>query len=110
MAVYHSRLAASFRRRNLDCFKDGQFDLLVTCRALDEGLNVPDAGTAVIAASTSSTRQRIQRLGRVLRPAPGKNRADVATLFATPAEEEFLRLEAASLADVAETNWYEIEL
>jgi superfamily II DNA or RNA helicase len=91
-------------------FKVSEVDILVTCRALDEGLNVPNANAAVIGASTRSTRQRIQRLGRVLRVAPGKEHADVATIFATDHERQLLEGEAEALNDVAETRWYRINL
>ena len=91
-------------------FKAGEFDILVTCRALDEGLNVPNANAAVVGASTRSTRQRIQRLGRVLRVAPEKGHADVATIFATDHERNSLQREAESLADVAETRWYQVDV
>jgi superfamily II DNA or RNA helicase len=110
VALYHSGLGAAIRRRNLELFKLGQFSTLVTCRALDEGLNVPDARTAVVAASTRSTRQRIQRLGRVLRVSPGKLTASVATLYATDAENEALRREASLISEVADVKWYRVTI
>jgi superfamily II DNA or RNA helicase len=110
VATYHSKLGSSLRRRNLELFKLGEIDVLVTCRALDEGLNVPAANAAVVAASTRSTRQRIQRLGRVLRQSPGKRFASVATLYATDAERNFLEHEAARLADVTAVKWYEVSI
>jgi superfamily II DNA or RNA helicase len=110
VGLYHSGLGPSLRRRNLELFKSGQFAKLVTCRALDEGLNVPDARAAVIAASTRSTRQRVQRLGRVLRTAPDKEAADVATLYATQIESDTLRREAASIGEIAEVHWYEVSI
>lgn len=110
VGLYHSGLGASIRRRNLELFKSGQFAKLVTCRALDEGLNVPNASVAVIAASTRSTRQRVQRLGRVLRTAPGKRFADVATLYATEVEAQNLRSEASTMGEIAEVHWYEISI
>jgi superfamily II DNA or RNA helicase len=110
VGVYHSQLGQPIRRRNLELFKLGQFSTLVTCRALDEGLNVPDARAAVIAASTRSTRQRIQRLGRVLRVSPGKQSASVATLYATDAERKALEKEASAIGEVAETKWYRVTI
>lgn len=103
--AYHSGLGPSLRQDNLRMFRRGEIDILVTCRALDEGLNVPNASVAVIAASTSSTRQRIQRLGRVLRPAPGKAGAVVYTIYATEPEAERLRLEAQGLEGAERVRW-----
>lgn len=105
--TYHSKIYGPTRRERLRLFRLGVYDTLVTCRSLDEGLNVPDASIAVIVASTSSRRQRIQRLGRVLRVADAAKRAIVVTLYATPVEERHLRLEEARLVDVAAVRWYE---
>lgn len=55
------------RRRMLSRFKSGQLGVLCTPRILDEGIDVPDAQLAVIVASSSSRRQMIQRMGRVIR-------------------------------------------
>jgi superfamily II DNA or RNA helicase len=109
VALYHSHLGPTIRRRNLELFRFGQVSKLVTCRALDEGLNVPDAEVAIIGASTRSTRQRIQRLGRVVRPSPQKKTALVCTLFATQSEREALLAEQLNLEESAEVHWYEVK-
>ena len=109
VALYHSHLGPTMRRRNLELFRYGQVSKLVTCRALDEGLNVPDAEVAIIAASTKSTRQRIQRLGRVVRPTPHKKTAVVCTLYATESERETLLAEQERMEDSAEVRWYEVK-
>lgn len=103
--AYHSRLLESHRRDNLRLFRRGMVNMLVTCRALDEGTNVPEANVAIVARSTSSTRQRIQRLGRVLRPAPGKEHAIVYTLYSGKAPQTRLAEEAAGLEGVASVAW-----
>jgi superfamily II DNA or RNA helicase len=103
--IYHSKLSPNWRRDNLRLFRQGVFDVLVSCRALDEGMNVPETAVAVIASSTASHRQRIQRLGRVLRPARGKDKAVIYTLFATAQEQKRLSNEAARLEGVASIVW-----
>jgi superfamily II DNA or RNA helicase len=105
VAAYHSGLGPALRQDNLRMFRRGEVDVLVTCRALDEGINVPDASVAVLVASTASTRQRIQRLGRVLRPAPGKERALIYTVYATDPEEERLQSEAEQLEGAEGIRW-----
>jgi len=102
---YHSRLEPATRRDNLKLFRRGVFDSLITCRALDEGLNVPDASVAIISSSTASRRQRIQRLGRVLRPSSGKDSAVIYTLFATDAERDRLETEATRLQGMTSIEW-----
>ncbi len=96
VTLYHSGVDPAVRRDNLRLFRRGVFDILVTCRALDEGVNVPETRVAVIASSTASVRQRIQRLGRVLRPAPGKTGAIVYTIFATEVERRRLERDAGA--------------
>ncbi len=103
--AYHSRMSSAHRRDNLRMFRRGESNVLVTCRALDEGTNVPESNVAIVAQSTTSTRQRIQRLGRVLRPANGKNYATVYTLYYGEDRELQLREEEAGLIGVAETTW-----
>ena len=103
--IYHSRISPEVRRDNLRLYRAGIFNILVTCRALDEGVNVPETRVAIIASSTASLRQRIQRLGRVLRPAPGKQRAQVYTIYTTKSEEERLANEAQKLSGVGRISW-----
>jgi superfamily II DNA or RNA helicase len=103
--IYHSKIGPTLRRDNLRLYRKGVFDVLVTCRALDEGMNAPETTVAVIASSTSSARQRIQRLGRVLRPAPGKQCATIYTIYATEVEERRLREEERGLDGVASVSW-----
>lgn len=103
--LYHSGLAPKFRAQALSDFRQGRSTVLVTCRALDEGFNVPETQVGIIAASTATRRQRIQRLGRVLRPAKGKSGATVYTLVATKGEIERLRAEEQELEGVADVAW-----
>ena len=107
--IYHSRIPPAIRRDNLRLFRRGAFDVLVSCRALDEGTNVPETSVAVIASSTASTRQRIQRMGRVLRPAPGKNHAIIYTVYAKNQEEKRLAREAQELVEASSVSWQRIE-
>jgi superfamily II DNA or RNA helicase len=105
VTVYHSKIAPVVRRDNLRLYRHGMFDVLISCRALDEGMNVPETVVSIIASSTASTRQRIQRLGRVLRPAPGKSEATVYTIYATDQEERRLLREAQSFKEITQVEW-----
>jgi superfamily II DNA or RNA helicase len=105
VTIYHSQIAPDWRRDNLRLFRQGMFDVLVSCRALDEGMNVPETAVAIIASSTASHRQRIQRLGRVLRPSRGKDKAVIYTLFATEQEKKRLNAEESRLEGVASVLW-----
>jgi superfamily II DNA or RNA helicase len=103
--VYHSKMKLRHRAEVLSAYRQGELDVLITCRALDEGFNVPETEIGIIAASTATRRQRIQRLGRVLRPVSGKPIATIYSLVATDPEIKRLREEEKDLEGVAEVTW-----
>jgi superfamily II DNA or RNA helicase len=72
----------------LDRFRRGELTALVSSRVLNEGLDVPDAEVAVIVGGAQGEREHVQRVGRLLRPAPGK-RAIVYELVVTGTSESF---------------------
>jgi superfamily II DNA or RNA helicase len=63
----HSELPPSVREEGLELFRKGIAQVIVSVRSLIEGFNVPAADIGIIVASSTSVRQRIQSLGRVLR-------------------------------------------
>jgi len=103
--VYHSKMTLRARAEVLSQYRRGDSDVLVTCRALDEGFNVPETELAIIAASTATRRQRIQRLGRAVRPAAGKENATIYTLVATAPEIQRLKEEEGLMDGVATVSW-----
>lgn len=103
--VYHSGLKLRERAETLAAYRKGDLNVLVTCRALDEGFNVPETEIGIIAASTATRRQRIQRLGRILRPSSEKDGATIFTLVATPPEIARLQDEEKELEGVADVSW-----
>lgn len=60
------------RRQMLESFRSGEYRAIVTSQVLDEGVDVPDASVGFILSGTGSTREYIQRLGRLLRKVEGK--------------------------------------
>ena len=70
-AITH-RTPREEREEILDRFQSGEYKRVLTSRVLDEGVDVPDASIAVILSGSGSNRQFVQRLGRILRPSPGK--------------------------------------
>lgn len=51
----------------LDAFNGGNVLALATSKVLNEGVNIPDASVAIILSGSGSSREHIQRLGRILR-------------------------------------------
>jgi superfamily II DNA or RNA helicase len=65
-------IGAKERARALERFANGELRILVSARVLNEGLDVPAADVAIVVAGSQGSREYIQRVGRVLRPAEGK--------------------------------------
>ena len=74
------------RERALSAFREGKLRALVSARVLNEGIDVPDADVAIIAGGTFGEREHVQRVGRLLRPSPGK-RATVYELVTLATSE-----------------------
>jgi superfamily II DNA or RNA helicase len=53
-------------------FGNGKYKVVVTSQVLDEGVDVPDASVGLVLGGTGSTREYVQRLGRLLRKKEGK--------------------------------------
>ena len=72
------------RNVNLQMFRRGDLDVLVAMRCLDEGIDIPEARRGIILASTQNPRQFVQRRGRLLRRAPGKQNAELLDVLCLP--------------------------
>ena len=72
------------RREILQAFRSGDYPTLVVSHVLNEGVDVPEARIAVLLSGSGSTREYIQRLGRVLRKGDGNK---LALLYEVIAEE-----------------------
>jgi DNA phosphorothioation system restriction enzyme len=72
------------RQQLLTDFASGKLQALVAMKCLDEGVDVPSTRTAYILASSSNPREFIQRRGRILRKAPGKEFSIIHDLIAVP--------------------------
>lgn len=76
------------RAEALRDLRSGAAQVLIAVKTLDEGIDLPDAKIAVIAAGSTSTRQRLQRIGRVVRPTGEP--ALAISLIARGTNEEFV--------------------
>ena len=92
--IYNTDLKDDERQENLEAFKSGKLNVLVSCTALDEGFDMPEADGAMILSASSSKRQRIQRMGRVLRITANKENALIVTVYSSKTEYEKLREES----------------
>ncbi|MHC1600379.1 MAG: DEAD/DEAH box helicase [Candidatus Methanospirareceae archaeon] len=65
VGIYHTELSLDERIKSIADYRRGITNILVSCRALDEGFDVPESEVGVIVAGTSSVQQWIQRMGRI---------------------------------------------
>jgi superfamily II DNA or RNA helicase len=86
------------RERALALFKEGKLGALVSAQVLNEGLDVPDAEVGIIVAGSRGGREHVQRVGRVLRPRPGKRALVYELVVRSSAEVGQARKRRSALA------------
>lgn len=104
-ARYHSQMGCQANRNALERFRRGDARILITCKALDEGLDVPDVSIGIILSGTSTQRQRIQRLGRIIRQKEGKSRSSLYYLHVSDTAEDSCFLPDAGKAVISELGY-----
>lgn len=88
VSIYHSGFPNSLNRIGLDLYQSGQTKVLLSVKALIEGVDVPKTNVGIIMASSSSQTQRIQSLGRVLRRAKGKDQTKLFIAYVRNTTDE----------------------
>jgi superfamily II DNA or RNA helicase len=90
----------------LDAFNKGDVLALATSKVLNEGVNIPDASVAIILSGSGSSREHIQRLGRILRKKENKQAIlyEVVTRNTTEERISQRRSDARQFQDVKSQN------
>ncbi len=65
------------RQQILDGFAKRSLQVILGIKCLDEGIDITTARVAILMASSTNPREYIQRVGRVIRPAPGKEISEI---------------------------------
>jgi superfamily II DNA or RNA helicase len=88
--VYHSKVSKKQRDAALDDFRTGRIDVLCSTKALNQGLDIPDASVGVICGLTSKSLTMIQRVGRLVRrdPADPDKTGNVVIVYVKDSQEE----------------------
>jgi superfamily II DNA or RNA helicase len=79
-ATYHSNKRAALREYVMDAW-GRDFDVLLSVRALEEGVDVPEVSVGIVVASGKANRQLVQRMGRILRPKPDGRKAVIYVVY-----------------------------
>ena len=107
--IYHSQLSAEARKRTLTEFRENRTRILVSCRCLDEGIDVPDANIGIVMSSTAVERQRIQRLGRVIRRTDNKQAACLYYIYIRESTDDAAYLPSLEECDTFSLRYYPAE-
>ena len=65
-------------------FADGEYNILIAMKCLDEGVDVPSASTGILLSSCGNPREYIQRIGRLIRRYQGKKNANIYDIIVKP--------------------------
>lgn len=76
------------RHQILTLFRQGEYKTLVASHVLNEGVDIPEVKIAIILSGTSSTREYVQRLGRILRKQKNNKLAILYEVIAENTNEE----------------------
>jgi len=76
-AMYHSKQKPIWNTLLMEMFRKGDRRVMLSVKALAEGVDVPAADVGIIRVSSGSVRQRIQTIGRMLR----RGAADKARIY-----------------------------
>lgn len=95
----------------LQQFAQGIRKILLAIGCLDEGVDIPACDAAIFVSSSASERQFIQRRGRVLRVAPGKQKAWIYDFLVIPQLDSSANDEEHQLAlKMIESQFHRINL
>lgn len=75
------------RHEVLEKFSKGAYRAVVTSKVLDEGIDVPEASLGIILSGTGSSREFVQRLGRLLRKKKDGGRARLVEIVSRETSE-----------------------
>tara|TARA_Y100000310_G_C20467170_1_gene708206 strand:- start:152 stop:919 length:768 start_codon:yes stop_codon:yes gene_type:complete len=97
---YHSSITKKQRKQALKKFRDGTINVLCSTKALNQGLDVPNANMGIMCGITSKSLTMIQRIGRLLRFKNGKFGQIIILYVENSQEEKWLKQAVKSLNNV----------
>ena len=99
-ATYHSKKTKKQREKALEDFKTGHVNVLCSTKALNQGLDIPDANVGIICGITSKSLSMIQRVGRLIRFQEDKIGEIYILYVENSQEEKWLKNAVKSLNNV----------
>jgi superfamily II DNA or RNA helicase len=105
--MYHSKNGVKKNKAALLDFKSGVCKRLFSVKALNQGLDIPDAAVGIICGLTSKSLTMIQRVGRLIRinPSDPKKSGQVYILYVKDSQEEKWLRNALGSTDPNTITW-----
>ncbi len=100
--AYHSKKTKKQRENSLKYFKNDTINVLCSTKALNQGLDVPNANMGIICGITSKSLSMIQRVGRLIRLKEGKVGKIYILYIKDSQEEKWLKNAVKKLDNI---NW-----
>lgn len=82
----------SQRSHYIQSFERGDLAVLLSMDCLDEGVDIPPARIGILLASSGNIKEFVQRRGRIMRRAPGKNLAEIYDFVVAPKESDSFKV------------------
>ena len=76
------------REETIDQFRNGNVQVIVGMKCLDEGIDIKNARIAILMASSTNPREYVQRIGRVIRITKGKKPSIIYDLIVTTLQND----------------------
>jgi superfamily II DNA or RNA helicase len=107
--IVHSGKTKKKNRMTIDEFSKLKTGVIHSSKALNEGVDCPGLNLAIILSNTSSSTDKVQRIGRVIRFEEGKE-AEVFTLIIEGTNEEHWFNTSSAGQSVIEIDEHELDL
>lgn len=92
------------RQEIISQFNHRQLQFLVGIKCLDEGIDIPNARIAILMSSSTNPREFVQRVGRVIRQAEGKQISEIYDFIATSDSADGLLKKESQRAQLIAVN------
>lgn len=104
--IYHSGIGKKEKTEAINKFTSGESTILVSVKALDEGMDVKDADVGIVVNGNRQERQIKQRLGRILRKKDDK-KAMLYMLYVENTQDSKTMLNRMQYIKTADNIYYE---
>jgi len=105
--IYHSKKTKKVREAALKAFKNGEAKVLCSTKALNQGLDIPNAQVGLICGLTSKALTMVQRVGRLVRidPSDPNKTGQIVILYVENSQEEKWLRNALTKVDPFNISW-----